>query len=100
MPVSSQALKYGRVFGVNYDVGCFTNFGEDHISGIEHPDVEDYFQSKLKIFDQSKFACINSGSDRFSEVLAYAKDKCDVITYGYNETDDVYCTNLDWKFIC
>ena len=94
MEVSSQALKYDRVFGIPYEVGCFTNFGEDHISNIEHPDVEDYFKSKLKIFDQSKFACIYSGSDRFDEILAYAKNKCDVVTYGYNETDDVFCSEV------
>ena len=49
MEVSSQALKYDRVFGVNFDIGVYLNIGEDHISAIEHPDFEDYFASKLRI---------------------------------------------------
>lgn len=94
MEVSSQALKYGRVAGVNFDVVCFTNFGKDHISEIEHPTVEDYFESKLKIFDHTKFACINSDMDQFQDVMNYAKDKCDVITYGTNKHDSVFCSNI------
>ena len=51
MEVSSQALKYDRVFGINFEIGCFLNIGEDHISSIEHSSFEDYYRSKLKIFD-------------------------------------------------
>jgi len=49
MEVSSQALKYDRTLGVVFDVGCFLNIGEDHISPIEHSDFDDYFDSKLKL---------------------------------------------------
>lgn len=48
MEVSSQALKYDRTLGVEFDIGCFLNFGVDHIGKSEHTDVEDYFSSKLK----------------------------------------------------
>ena len=51
MEVASQGLKYDRVLGLDLDVACFLNIGRDHISPVEHPDFEDYFQSKLKIFD-------------------------------------------------
>lgn len=54
MEVSSQALKYDRVSGVTFDVGCFLNIGEDHISDIEHNSFEDYFSSKAKLFELSK----------------------------------------------
>jgi len=63
MEVSSQALKYHRTLGVKYAVGCFLNIGEDHISDAEHSDFEDYFQSKLKLFDQCETACVNLDSD-------------------------------------
>ena len=59
MEASSQALKYGRVRGITYDVAAFLNIGSDHISPIEHPDFEDYFNSKLKIFDSfSALPCL------------------------------------------
>ena len=50
MEVSSQALKYGRTECITYDIGMFLNIGQDHISGIEHPDFDDYFNSKLLLF--------------------------------------------------
>ncbi len=52
MEVSSHALKYDRTLGLMLDVACFLNIGRDHISPSEHPSFEDYFASKLRIFDQ------------------------------------------------
>ena len=49
MEVSSQSLKLNRVAGCDFDIGVFTNFSEDHISPKEHPDMQDYFNSKLKL---------------------------------------------------
>ncbi len=73
MECSSQALKYGRMTGVDLAVAAFLNIGEDHISPKEHPTAEDYFQSKLKIFDQAKAAVVNLDSDRQGEVLDAAQ---------------------------
>lgn len=98
MEVSSQANKFKRTIGLNYEVACFNNFGKDHISEIEHPDIEDYFESKLHIFDSAKFACINSDSDRFEQIYDYAKSRVpNIITYGSNESDDVYCHDISPK---
>ena len=47
--VSSQAMKLERVTGCEFEVGLFTNLTEDHISPKEHPNMEDYFNSKLKL---------------------------------------------------
>ena len=91
MEVSSQALKYDRVLGVEFAVGCFLNIGYDHISPIEHPDFEDYFASKLKIFHQCKVACVNLDSDRKEDVLAAAQKAPRVITFSQSDpTATVY----------
>ena len=50
MEVSSQSLKLHRVDGCEFDMVVFTNLSEDHISQNEHPDMKDYFESKLKLF--------------------------------------------------
>lgn len=49
MEVSSHALTYGRVGGVHFDVGGFTNFGQDHLDF--HADLADYFAAKARLFD-------------------------------------------------
>ena len=82
MEVSSQALKYDRVYGVEFAAACFLNIGYDHISPIEHPDFEDYFQSKLRIFAQAAVGCVNLDMDRADEVLAAAKVCPRVITFS------------------
>ncbi|HEU4425361.1 MAG TPA: UDP-N-acetylmuramoyl-L-alanyl-D-glutamate--2,6-diaminopimelate ligase [Pilimelia sp.] len=49
MEVSSHALAMGRVGGVRFDVGGWTNFGLDHLDF--HADVQDYFAAKARLFD-------------------------------------------------
>ena len=83
MEVSSQALKVNRVCDVHFTIGIFTNISEDHISPIEHPNFEDYYNSKLKIFDNSKVGVVNLDSDLSENTLMYAKSKCEnVFTYS------------------
>ncbi|MBP1641894.1 MAG: UDP-N-acetylmuramoyl-L-alanyl-D-glutamate--2,6-diaminopimelate ligase [Acidobacteria bacterium] len=52
MEVSSHALVQGRVAGVGFDVGLFTNLTRDHLDF--HRDLEDYFAAKSRLFDQLK----------------------------------------------
>lgn len=80
MEVSSQGLKYGRVLGVPFKIACFLNIGRDHISPIEHPTFEDYFQSKLRIFEQCENAVVNLDTERAEEVLAAAASAKQLVT--------------------
>lgn len=59
MEVSSQSLKLNRVAGCQFDIAVFTNFSEDHISPKEHPNMQDYFESKLKLFKMCKCGFVN-----------------------------------------
>jgi UDP-N-acetylmuramoyl-L-alanyl-D-glutamate--2,6-diaminopimelate ligase len=59
MEVSSQSLKLNRVAGCDFDMAVFTNLYEDHISSKEHPDLEDYFESKKKLFTMCRTAFVN-----------------------------------------
>ncbi|MGN1098651.1 MAG: Mur ligase family protein, partial [Clostridia bacterium] len=98
MEVSSQALKYDRVFGVGFTVGCFLNIGTDHISPIEHPDFEDYFGSKLKIFESCKTAVINLDSDHAEEIVERSKAAQRVITFSQKRADaDIFAYGIHKK---
>ena len=89
MEVSSQALKLHRVDGCDFDIGVFTNFSEDHISPNEHPDMEDYFNSKLELIKMSKTSYINSDDFKVSKIKKLLPEK-DIKSYGI----DNYCNLL------
>ena len=59
MEVSSQSLKLHRVDGSDFNIGVFTNFSEDHISPKEHPDMQDYFNAKLRLFKMCPTGFVN-----------------------------------------
>lgn len=93
METSSQALKYDRTAALHYKVAGFLNISEDHISDREHPDIEDYFSSKLMIFGQSQIACVNMEMDEkyLDRVLYEAEQQCGkVITFGRVPGADYY----------
>ncbi|WP_458316359.1 UDP-N-acetylmuramoyl-L-alanyl-D-glutamate--2,6-diaminopimelate ligase [Mycolicibacterium brisbanense] len=49
MEVSSHALVLGRVDGLRFAVGGFTNLSRDHLDF--HPTMQDYFEAKARLFD-------------------------------------------------
>ena len=49
MEVSSHALALGRVNGIGFAVGGYTNFGTDHLDF--HASVDEYFAAKALLFD-------------------------------------------------
>ena len=89
MEVSSQSLKLDRVAGCDFDIGIFTNFAEDHISTKEHPNMEDYFNSKVKLFKMCKKGFINA-DDVHAAMIPKLAPECQISTYGI----DNYCNLL------
>lgn len=96
MEVSSQALKYDRVRGITFDVGCFLNIGLDHISDIEHPDFEDYLAAKMVLFSQCKNVCINLESEYAQQAIDAATGKAErILTFGLKPEADIYGYNIE-----
>ena len=97
MEVSSQSYKKQRILNMKFDIGLFLNISEDHISPNEHPNFNDYLNSKLEFIKNCKIVVINHSTDYLDLVLEAAKNANKIITYG-NEVEkenvDIYYTNL------
>ena len=93
MEVSSQALKLHRVDGIEFEIGVFTNFSEDHISPNEHPDMEDYFNSKLKLMEISKTSYINADDFKVSKIGKLLPEK-NIISYGVDNQADLLAKDI------
>lgn len=94
MEVSSQALKYRRVSGIQFQVGIFLNISEDHISPVEHEDFEDYFSAKLSMFRQSEAACLNLDCDYAERILKAARKAGKIVTFGHHPKADLHCCEV------
>lgn len=95
MEVSSQALKYKRVRGMDFEVGVFLNISEDHISPGEHEDFEDYFTSKLSVFKQTRTACVNLDSGERERILQAARLSERVLTFGTTGAPDIWGHDIE-----
>ena len=102
MEVSSQSLKLNRVAGTNFDYAIFTNLYKDHISPKEHPDMTDYFESKLKLFQMAPKGFVNADDFKCGKIIS-SSPKCDIKTYAVdNKADllakDITITNVSVDF--
>ncbi len=52
MEVSSHALSLDRVYGIEFEIVCFTNLASEHMDF--YSSLEDYFEAKLKLFNYLK----------------------------------------------
>lgn len=93
MEVSSQSLKLHRVDGCEFDIVLFTNFSEDHISPNEHPDMEDYFQSKLKLFHMCKTGIVNTDDLHGAKIPAMFPES-NITTYGIDNYANVLAKDI------
>lgn len=101
MEVSSHALDIGRVRGINYHIGVFTNLTQDHLD--YHKTMDKYREAKGLLFSHlgniyhynpfdNKYAVLNVDDDAsgyFQSITA-----AQIITYGINHLADVMAKNI------
>lgn len=102
MEVSSQSLKLSRVDGSFFDYGIFTNLYKDHISLKEHADMNEYFETKLKLFSMCSKGYVNGDDFKCNKIIS-ASPNCDIKTYAVdNKADllakDITITNVSVDF--
>ncbi|MFI6155648.1 UDP-N-acetylmuramoyl-L-alanyl-D-glutamate--2,6-diaminopimelate ligase [Kitasatospora sp. NPDC051170] len=92
MEVSSHALVFGRTDGVAYDVALFNNLTPEHLDF--HPDMEDYFQAKARLFQpgKSRLGVVNL-DDAYGRRLA-AEAEIPVTTFSATGAPEA-----DWRAV-
>ena len=93
MEVSSQSLKLNRVAGCDFDIGVFTNLYKEHISEKEHTDLEDYFESKKKLFTMCKKGFVNFDDFKGIKIVNTMKN-CSFKTYAIDNSADYLAKDI------
>ncbi|BDF05685.1 UDP-N-acetylmuramoyl-L-alanyl-D-glutamate--2,6-diaminopimelate ligase [[Clostridium] hylemonae] len=93
MEVSSQGLMLHRTAGIEFEIGIFTNLGEDHIGPNEHKDFEDYKRCKGILFTQCRLGIANVDDRWFEDVFRNAT--CRTETFGFSEKADLRATDVE-----
>lgn len=92
MEVSSQALKVGRVDGMVFDYGVFTNLTRDHIGENEHADMEEYAYCKSLLFNMCKNGIFNIDDKYYNEMIK--NSTCNIYTFGYNKESNLVIDDI------
>ena len=93
MEVSSQGLMLHRTAGIMFEIGIFTNLGEDHIGPNEHKDFEDYKRCKGILFTQCRLGIANVDDPWYEDVFKGAT--CKVETFGFTENADLRAVDIE-----
>ena len=94
MEVSSHSLELGRVEGLDFKVGIFTNLTPDHLDF--HGTMENYYKAKKRLFYKTSICnVINIDDDYGVQMVEELKDiKTPTLTYGINNSADIYAKNI------
>lgn len=93
MEVSSHSLALDRVYGVDFEVGIFTNLTRDHLDF--HKTFENYYKAKYKLFPRSKTSIVNI-DDKYGVRITEDLQKENItnfITYGIRNKADIMAKN-------
>jgi UDP-N-acetylmuramoyl-L-alanyl-D-glutamate--2,6-diaminopimelate ligase len=97
MEVSSHSAAQGRIAGVRFDVGVFTNLTRDHLD--YHGDMESYFGAKARFFREylpaggKQTSIALNGDDPYAERLA--QEFSGALTFGFSRAWDVHPSEMD-----
>jgi UDP-N-acetylmuramyl-tripeptide synthetase len=91
MEVSAHAIYYNKLYGVEFEIGVFTNFSQDHLDFFGN--MENYKNTKLKFFENNHCKYIVTNTD--DEVGRYISQKySNVLTYGLENPADIFAIEV------
>ena len=91
MEISSHALFLSRVFGIEFEVGIYTNLSPEHLDF--HHTMDEYARAKSMLFQNCRNAAINI-DDEYAPMMI-DKTKCPILTYAVkNGNADLVAKNI------
>ena len=90
MEVSSHSIALGKIAPIKFEYSIFTNLDNDHLDF--HKSKDEYFKTKLKLFESSKTGLFNL-DDEYSR-RAYELTKCEKASFGIVRQGEAYATDI------
>lgn len=85
MEASSQALVQKRLYGINFDIGVYTNLSREHLD--YHKSMESYAEAKAILMQSSDICVINADDEYAPFMKKNARNKA--VTYAIDTDADV-----------
>jgi UDP-N-acetylmuramoyl-L-alanyl-D-glutamate--2,6-diaminopimelate ligase len=95
MEASSHALDQGRLEGIHFSAGIFTNLTQDHLD--YHISMDNYFKAKTLLFKDlsSEVASVINVDDEYGKRLG-PLTKSKIVTYAIDGPADVRAQNITY----
>lgn len=93
MEISSHSLSLDRVYGLEFEVGAFTNLTQDHLDF--HETMENYANAKSQLFKMCKIGLVN-GDDEYVDAVTDGAT-CKVVKYGMNKKHTLEAKNITYS---
>ena len=93
MEVSAHALAFNRLAGIEFEVGAFSNFSQDHLDFFDS--MDSYFDCKMRFFDPeiTKHIVYNADDDRVAAgIKALGRE---ALRIGIREGSDIYANDIE-----
>lgn len=93
MEASSHALKLKKLEPIEFEIGIFTNLTQDHLDF--HLTMEDYFKSKLSLFDKCRRGIINI-DDEYGKLILKSSS-CAFKTCSTKQNADYRACDVEYR---
>ena len=91
--VSAHAVYYKKIYGINFDIGVFTNLTQDHLDFFKT--MDEYGKVKKSFFDNNLCKYIVSNSD--DELGREIGKKKNAVSYGIKNPADIFAMNVKYN---
>lgn len=95
MEVSAHAIALSKIYGLQFEVGVFSNLSQDHLDFFKT--MEEYGKTKKQFFSKEYCKCAVVNTDDELGRQIFIEQKVPTVCYALNNPSDVFAINLSQK---